>query len=91
MKKQLVDKNEMLLVDDISARSMQQLARDLMNDNSLRRQEDGKLIKWILEKLDLWEEENADATGDRTKSFPGCGDLQKPHEGEGISGSENLL
>lgn len=62
MKKQLADKYEMLLVDDISARSMRQLARDLMNDNSLRRQEDGKLIKWILEKLDLWEKENADAT-----------------------------
>ena len=91
MKRQLVDKNGMLLVDDISARSMQQLARDLMNDNSLRRQEDGKLIKWILEKLDLWEEENADATGDRKKSLPGCGDLQKPHEGEKISGSEELL
>lgn len=53
-----------LLVNEIDVEAMRIMAKELMNDQKARRQANGDLIKWVLEKLGLWEEEHADGTGD---------------------------
>lgn len=45
---------EMLLVEAESVRDLKQFAQELMMDPEKR--QDGENIKWVLEKLKLWEE-----------------------------------
>lgn len=55
--KQLVGEREMRLVDDIEARTMQKTAKELMADEEIWNQHDGRTIKFVMEKLGIWEEE----------------------------------
>lgn len=52
--KQLCGKNEMRLVDDDAVHKMQLHAMILMSDPDT--ENNGKLIKWVMEELDLWDE-----------------------------------
>lgn len=57
MQKQLCGRNEMRLVDDVDAAAVQSLAEDLMKSRDSGDVYDGTMIKWIMEELKLWEEE----------------------------------
>lgn len=60
MQKQLCGKNEMCLVDAREVKIMQQVAEHMMESTYEATHREGKTIKWVLESLDLWEEDEHD-------------------------------
>lgn len=54
-KRYLNGPREMRLADEIESKAMQILATDMIADPDT--ENDGKLIKWVMEKLGIWEDE----------------------------------